>query len=132
MLIPFMFKFGIMWMMILITMFLALKGVAIGTLILIINLVTIVAKLVAWKYELKDQSHHYHQPPPQPYYGWGPPQQKNIHLHIHGGGVEKEVHHEPYGAYSQSRPTYEAPSHPPVPDWEPQKYPNYGHRVITL
>lgn len=73
-----MFKLGVMSTLIFVLVFLALKGILIGALILIINVAFVIAKLVAWK----ESSHHHHEPQ----IGWYP--QKDIHVHIHNSGHE--------------------------------------------
>lgn len=73
-----MFKLGVMSTLIFVLVFLALKGILIGLLILIINVAFVIAKLVAWKSSL-----HHHEPQ----IGWYP--QKDIHVHIHNSGHEQ-------------------------------------------
>lgn len=66
------------------TFFLALKGVFIGTLILILNLTFLAVKLGLF---LKSD-HHSHGWEPHGHGGWAP--QKDVHLHIHNSHGKAE------------------------------------------
>lgn len=85
-----MYKLGIMSAVIFMTLFLAFKGVIIGTLILVMNLTFFAIKIGAY---LKSEHHQ------QPSYGWSPPvinhgsgwsPHKDVHLHIHNGHGKPE------------------------------------------
>lgn len=98
-----MYKLGVLSTIIVVVLFLAMKGVFIGTVILILNIAFFAAKLGG----LFDKGHHQH--------GWSAGQsqgyaQKDVHLHIHNGGNNKLV---PYSA---------------APVWEPtsQGWSSYG------
>lgn len=77
-----MFKLGVMSTLIFVLVFLALKGILIGILILIINVAFVIAKLVKWK-----ESLHHHES----HIGWYP--QKDIHVHIHNSGHDHQPHY---------------------------------------
>lgn len=72
-LIPIVYKLGIISAVILMTFFLAFKGVFIGTLILILNITFFALKIGTY---LKSDHSHAHS-----LNSWQPP--KDIHLHIH-------------------------------------------------
>lgn len=91
-LLPIMYKLGVMSAIIFITLFLAMKGVFIGTMILIMNIAFFAAKIGG----LFDKGHHGHG------HGWSAHQShgyyglnKDVHLHIHNG---KAAQYVPYSA----------------------------------
>lgn len=88
-LLPVMFKLGVMSTIIFILLFLALKGILIGKMILIINVAFVIAKLVAWK----ESFHHQHQSQ----IGWYP--QKDIHVHIHNSHEQPHYSHIPISVH---------------------------------
>lgn len=93
-----MYKLGVISTIIMITLFLAMKGVFIGTVILILNIAFFAAKLGG----IFDKGHHH---------GWaGTQSQKDVHLHIHNGNGKPQ--YVPYSA----------------PVWEPsnQGWSSYG------
>ncbi|XP_031618181.1 uncharacterized protein LOC116337634 [Contarinia nasturtii] len=84
-LLPIMYKLGVLSAVIMMTLFLAFKGVFIGTLILILNLTFFAIKFGSY---LKHDHGHYIAPS----HGWAAPQiqhghgwapHKDVHLHIH-------------------------------------------------
>ncbi|XP_055314998.1 uncharacterized protein LOC129575422 [Sitodiplosis mosellana] len=84
-LLPIMYKLGVMSAVIMMTLFLAFKGVFIGTLILVLNITFFALKFGS--YLKHDQGHYFAHPhggwtqPVHHGHGWGP--QKDVHLHIH-------------------------------------------------
>lgn len=78
-----MYKLGVMSAVIMMTLFLAFKGVFIGTLILILNLTFFAVKFGLF---LKGHDHHSHGWSPHGH-GWP---QKDVHLHIHNGHGKQE------------------------------------------
>lgn len=88
-LLPIMYKLGVISTIIMITLFLAMKGVFIGTIILIMNVAFFAAKIGG----LFDKGHHSH--------GWSQSHSnsylpKDVHLHIHNGA--KPAQYVPYSA----------------------------------
>lgn len=99
-----MYKLGVISTIIMITLFLAMKGVFIGTAILILNIAFLAAKVGG----LFDKGHHHG--------GWssGPTHsglQKDVHLHIHNGNKPPPQ----YVPYSAS------------PAWEPASNQGWSH-----
>lgn len=83
-LLPIMYKLGVMSAVIMMTLFLAFKGVFIGTLILILNVVFFAVKFGSiLKHDHGiTQSHGWSPPIHAPIHGGWPPH-KDVHLHIH-------------------------------------------------
>lgn len=83
-LLPIMYKLGVMSAVIMMTLFLAFKGVFIGTLILVLNLTFFAIKFGSY---LKHDHGHYIAPShgwaPQIQHGHGWAPHKDVHLHIH-------------------------------------------------
>lgn len=86
-LLPIMFKLGILSAVIVMTLFLALKGVFIGTIILIINLTFFAIKFGSY---LKADHHHTAWAPPVINHGSGWPPHKDVHLHIHNAHAKPD------------------------------------------
>lgn len=97
-LLPLMFKLGIMASVLVAILFISLKTLLIGKILLLINLAGVLAKLIAFGFA---KGHHQDNP-----------LQKEIHLHIHnsnphtGGGY---IEHNPWSASSNSFPSYVSP-----------------------
>ncbi|XP_055846218.1 uncharacterized protein LOC129912120 [Episyrphus balteatus] len=98
--IPLVFKFGIVFAMVTALVFLAMKTVLLLKLLLLMNAAAIFAKILLYKTE-----NHYQPPPPWVGYsgGWGyppvlpsfhgeSPLNKEVHLHIHGSNLA----HQPW------------------------------------
>lgn len=91
-----MYKLGVMSAVIMMTLFLAFKGVFIGTLILVLNLIFFAVKFGSL---LKSSHHHsesYGWQPQVSGHGWSP--QKDVHLHIHNGHGKPD-YSIPYSSY---------------------------------
>uniref|UniRef100_A0A8D9ECY6 Uncharacterized protein n=1 Tax=Cacopsylla melanoneura TaxID=428564 RepID=A0A8D9ECY6_9HEMI len=103
--IPIMFKMGVMMMMLVVLMFLTLKSVTIGGLLLFIAATSLLSKFKHW------MSPHHHAYHPAADVG-----EKNIHLHIHtdGHGTQwgSTSHIEPHSSGYSSYPSssYGSPS----------------------
>lgn len=102
--IPVMFKVGIMVMVIFTILLLSIKGVFIGTLLLIINLGFILAKILVWK----KQGHSEHggyidHSAWSPAFGAASKQNNDIHVHIHNPAPPEQHSHNdlPYSGYAQ-------------------------------
>lgn len=86
-----MYKLGVMSAVIFMTLFLAFKGVVIGTLILVLNLTFFAIKFGSY---LKHDHGHYAShsqgwsPPVHHGHGWSP--HKDVHLHIHNSHGKPE------------------------------------------
>lgn len=85
-----MYKLGVMSAVIMMTLFLALKGVFIGSLILVMNLTFFAIKFGSY---LKYDHQSAYVAPPSPNV-W--PHQKDVHLHIHNGNSAKSDYTIPY------------------------------------
>lgn len=85
-LLPVVYKLGIISAVILMTFFLAFKGVLIGTLILMLNIAFFALKIGAY---FKSDYSHTHS-----LNGWQPP--KDIHLHVHSAHSKNDY----TGAYN--------------------------------
>lgn len=96
---PIMFKLGVLTTLIFLLVILTAKSVFIGKIILTIQLLTIAVKLATLKIFKGVLAH-----------GEFEHQQKDVHLHVHNSGHEHEVYqqppyhseYQPYGAYSHS------------------------------
>lgn len=122
-----MYKLGVMSAVIMMTLFLAFKGVMIGTLILIMNLAFFAVKLGALlKFEHKPAVYAAPQPT-----AWAPPpvwgQQKDVHLHIHNGYGSKTDYSFPYSTV----PNVASGWHENV-NSEPQPWGSYGGHGRSL
>lgn len=87
-LLPIMYKLGVLSAVIVMTLFLAFKGVFIGSLILLMNLTFFAIKFGSY---LKSE-HHQHSAwsPPVINHGSGWPPNKDVHLHIHNAHAKPE------------------------------------------
>lgn len=112
-----MYKLGVISTIIMITLFMAAKGVFIGTIILIMNVAFIAAKVGG----LFDKGHHHHGG-----YSAGlshSPLQKDVHLHIHNGQKPQ------YIPYSNG---YSSPAWEPSPHaWNTYGPPHESGRQMT-
>lgn len=100
-----MYKLGVMSAIIMMTLFLAFKGVFIGTLILVMNLTFFAIKFGSYlkhdhhqqpsvSYVAPPSEHIWPQIPSNP--GWG--HQKDVHLHIHNGHGKTD-YNIPFSSY---------------------------------
>lgn len=140
-----MYKLGVMSAIIMMTLFLAFKGVFIGTLILVMNLTFFAIKFglylkqdhhqPAVSYVAPPAEHIWPQIPSGP--SWG--HQKDVHLHIHNGhGQGKTDYTIPFSSYGNSAgaSSHAQWSDSPIvaseaPHWNgyaPQLRESYGHQ----
>lgn len=132
-----MYKLGVMSAIIMMTLFLAFKGVFIGTLILIMNLTFFAVKFGLYLKEgHHQQSVQYVAPPSEHFlpqipsgHGWG--QQKDVHLHIHNGQIKSD-YSLPYSSYG-SLPSASSQQHQwsdsPIVASEAPHFNGYGHQM---
>lgn len=130
-----MYKLGVMSAIIMMTLFLAFKGVFIGTLILVMNLAFFAVKFGIY---LKDN--HHHQPisyavpqPAEPIWpqipsgpSWGG-HQKDVHLHIHNGH-SKTDYTLPFSSYGSMPSASSHWSDSPIVASEAPHWNAYGHQ----
>lgn len=135
-----MYKLGVMSAIIMMTLFLAFKGVFIGTLILVMNLTFFAIKFGSYlKHDHQQatptisyvapppQHDHIWQPPSAPAWGGGGIQQKDVHLHIHNSGQHhKGDYSNPYGGYGNLAGASSQWSDAPIVASEAPHY-SYGH-----
>lgn len=128
-LLPIMYKLGVMSAVIFMTLFLAFKGVFIGTLILVLNLTFFAIKFGSY---LKSDHHHGWQPPS---HGWAPPTinhgngwppHKDVHLHIHNAHGKPDLT-IPYSTLSNGWDTH---SNAIEPAWSTSGYGHSGRALI--
>lgn len=113
-----MYKLGVISTIIMITLFMAAKGVFIGTIILIMNVAFIAAKLGG----LFDKGHSHHGYTAALTHA---PLQKDVHLHIHNG----QGHKPQYIPYTSG---YSSPAWEPSPHaWNTYGPPHESGRQMT-
>lgn len=135
--IPLLFKFGVISAMVTALLFLMMKAIFLLKALLVLNLGTIIAKLIAYKSSYNIQPQWSYSPgfsaPTAQVESWSrtsePPAipNKEIHVHIHNSGqssssADSTWSSEPYGAYSSYSPS-QLPS-APIPLLK-QQYINY-------
>lgn len=87
MMLPIMFKLGVLSTLIVTLVVLAIKSILIGKIIMILQIVSIAIKLASLKF---GGGGGFHQEIPH---------QKEVHLHVHNSGHNHEQHYQPYGQY---------------------------------
>lgn len=133
--IPLLFKFGVLSAMVTALLFLMLKVIFLLKALLVLNLGSIIAKLIAFKlpYHSQPQWSYYQglSSPTGPSESWSRTPEhleapnKEIHVHIHNSGpssnnVDNSWANEPYQAYS----SYSSSQITPIPISKPH-YSNY-------
>lgn len=110
-----MYKLGVISTVIMLTLFLAMKGVFIGTVILIMNIAFFAAKLGG----LFDKGYKHQEWGHSPSHGY---LQKDVHLHIHNSGKQQYV---PYSApLWEPSSTGWTPYHTPHPEGRYMHHPD--------
>lgn len=132
-----MYKLGVMSAIIMMTLFLAFKGVFIGTLILIMNLTFFAIKFGLYlkqdhhqqhiSYAASPTDHIWPQIPSGP--AWG--QQKDVHLHIHNGHGKTDYNlpFSSYGNLPSASASAQQWSDSPIVASEAPHWNGYGHQM---
>lgn len=131
-----MYKLGVMSAIIMMTLFLAFKGVFIGTLILVMNLTFFAIKFGSYlkhdqhqpsvSYVAPPSEHIWPQIPSGPSPSWG--HQKDVHLHIHNGH-SKNDYTIPFSSYGNFPSASSQWSDSPIVASEAPHWNGYGAQV---